>query len=97
MLARRLQFDGVAHGAFEPMQFGGVVQHSTEDAGTYLTHLVRAGWAMGRQTSIVAFDIAQFFPSLNHEVLLWIISLVGFLAAVGNFFRSYLVGRCTTY
>jgi hypothetical protein len=97
MLARRLQFDGVAHGAFEPMQFGGVAQRSTEDAGAYLTHLVCAGWAMGRQTSVVAFDIAQFFPSLNHEVLLRIISLLGFPEVVGNFFRSYLVGRRTTY
>jgi hypothetical protein len=42
MLARRLQFDGVAHNAFEPNQFGGVAQCSTEDAGIYLTHLVRA-------------------------------------------------------
>jgi hypothetical protein len=97
MLARRLQFDGVAHGAFEPMQFGGVAQWSTEDAGVYLTHLVHAGWALGRQTSVVAFDIAQFFPSLNHQVLLQIIDLLGFPAVVGNFFRSYLVGRRTTY
>jgi hypothetical protein len=42
MLARRLQFDGVAHNAFEPNQFGGVAQRSTEDAGIYLTHLVQA-------------------------------------------------------
>jgi hypothetical protein len=40
MLARRLQYDGVAHNAFEPNQFGGVAQRSTEDAGIYLTHLV---------------------------------------------------------
>jgi hypothetical protein len=69
MLARRLQFDGVAHNAFEPNQFGGVAQRSTEDAGIYLTHLVRAGWAKGLQTSVITFNIAQFFPSLNHEVL----------------------------
>jgi hypothetical protein len=55
------------------------------------------GWALGRQTSVVAFDIAQFFPSLNHQVLLRIIDLLGFPAVVGNFFKSYLVGRRTTY
>ena len=86
MLARRLQFDGVAHGAFEPNQFGGIAQHSTEDAGVYLTHLVRAGWAKGLQTSVVVFDIAQFFPSLNHEVLLEVISRLGFPAVLGDFF-----------
>jgi Reverse transcriptase (RNA-dependent DNA polymerase) len=71
LLSRRLQFDGVAHGAFHPMQFGGIAQHSTEDARVYLTHLVRAGWAERLQTSMVVFDIAQFFLSINHDVLLW--------------------------
>jgi hypothetical protein len=93
MLARRLQFDGVAHNAFEPNQFGGVAQHSTEDAGIYLMHLVRAGWAKGLQTSIVAFDITQFFPSLNHEVLFDVFSRMGFPAVLGPFLHSYLVGR----
>jgi hypothetical protein len=97
MLAWRLQFDGVAHGAFEPNQFGGIAQCSTEDAGVYLTHLVRAGWARGLQTSVVTFDIAQFFPSLNHEVLLEIICRLGFPVEVGAFLISYLVGRKTTY
>jgi hypothetical protein len=92
MLACRLQFDGVAHNAFEPNQFGGIAQHSTKDAGIYLTHLVRAGWARGLQTSVVVFDIAQFFPSLNHEVLFDIFSRMGFPAVLGPFLRSYLVG-----
>jgi hypothetical protein len=97
MLARRLQFDGVAHNAFEPNQFGGVAQRSTKDAGIYLTHLVQAGWAKGLQTSVVAFNIAQFFPSLNHEVLFDVFSRMGFPAVLGPFLRLYLVGRRTTY
>jgi hypothetical protein len=97
MLAHRLQFDGVAHDVFHPNQFGGVAQRSTEDAGVYLTHLVRAGWAKGLTTSVVAFDIAQFFPSINHSVLLEVVARSGFPPCVGNFFRSYLVGRLTTY
>jgi hypothetical protein len=74
-------------------QFGGIAQHSMEDTGVYLTHLVKAGWAQGLQTSIVAFDIAQLFPSLNHEVLLQIINRSGFPPCVEHFFWSYLVGR----
>jgi hypothetical protein len=97
MLSWRLQFDGVAHGAFEPNQFGGIAQHSTEDADVYLTHLVRVGWVRGLQMSVVTFDITQFFPSLNHNVLLDIISRLGFPIEMGPFFRSYLVGRHTTY
>jgi hypothetical protein len=97
MLAHRLQFDRVAHNAFEPNQFGGVAQHSTEDAGIYLTHLVRAGWAKGLQTSVVAFNITQFFLLLNHEMLFEIFSRMGFPAVLGPFLHSYLVGRRTTY
>jgi hypothetical protein len=97
MLACRLQFNRVAHNAFEPNQFGGVAQRSTEDAGIYLTHLVRAGWAKGLQTSVVAFDIAQFFPLLNHEVLFEVFSRLGFPVVLGPFLCSYLVGQRTTY
>jgi hypothetical protein len=97
MLACRLQFDGVTHNAFEPNQFGGVAQRSTKDAGIYLTHLVRAGWAKGLQMSVIAFNIAQFFPSLNHEVLFDVFSRMGFPAVLCPFLRSYLVGRRTTY
>lgn len=97
MLACQLQFDGVAHDVFHPNQFGGIAQRSTEDAGVYLTHLMRAGWAKGLVTSVVAFDIAQFSPSINHSVLLEVIACSGFPPCVGNFFCAYLVGRVMTY
>jgi hypothetical protein len=38
-----IQFDCVKHGVFQSNQFGGIMQRSTEDAGLYLTHLVKAG------------------------------------------------------
>ena len=47
MIARRLQFDAVKYGILHPNQLGGVAQWSTEDAGMFLTHLVRAGWVKG--------------------------------------------------
>ena len=58
MIARRLQFDTVKHSVLHPNQLGGIAQRSTEDAGLFLTHLVRSGWAKGLKTSVVAFDIA---------------------------------------
>jgi len=97
MLSRHMQFDGVHHGAFQPNQFGGISQQSTEDAGVFLTHLIRAGWAKKLKTSVVAFDIAQFFPSLNHDVLMVVIQKAGFPPVLGDFFRSYLTGRKTMY
>ncbi len=80
-----------------PNQFGGVRQRSTEDAGAYLTHLVRAGWARKLKTSVIALDIAQFFPSLNHEFLLAVMEQQGFPVEMIRFFRSYLIERFTSY
>ena len=97
MIARRLQFDAVKHGILHPNQLGGVAQWSIEDAGVFLTHLVRAGWAKGLKTSIIAFDIAQFFPSLNHSMLTSILSHFGFANCIVDFFSNYLVGRSTQY
>ena len=41
MIANCLQFEAAKEGILHPCQFGGVCQNSTEDAGIYLTHLVR--------------------------------------------------------
>ena len=46
---------------------------------------------------MVAFDIAQFFPSLNHAMLLAILRKQGFSSVVTKFFASYLVDRFTAY
>ena len=37
--------DMIAYDIVDPNQFGGIRQRSTEDAGLYLTHLIRTGWA----------------------------------------------------
>ncbi|CAA7267573.1 unnamed protein product [Cyclocybe aegerita] len=97
MIANRIQFDAVKHDIFHPNQLGGIHQRSTEDAGLILTHLVRAGWVKGLQTSALAFDIAQFFPSINHEMFMAVLRKQGFLPVLVEFFASYLVGRSTVY
>ena len=97
MITRRLQFDAVKYGILHPNQLEGVAQWSTEDAGVFLTHLVQAGWAKGLKTSIIAFDITQFFPSLNHNMLTSILSHFSFANCIVDFFSDYLVGRSTQY
>jgi hypothetical protein len=73
------------------------MQWSTKDASLYLTHLVKASWARGLKTSMIAFDIMQFFPSLNHGMLMAILRRTGFPEKVIQFFSSYLVNRETSY
>ncbi|KAJ3563831.1 hypothetical protein NP233_g8682 [Leucocoprinus birnbaumii] len=97
MISTRLQFGCVKHEVFHLNQLSGIQQRSTEGAGVFLTHLVCAGWAKGLKTSVIAFDIAQFFPSLNHKMLLGILAKQGFPANVCWFFASYLVGRGMRY
>jgi hypothetical protein len=91
MLSNRLQFEAAKYGVLHPNQFGGVHQNSTKDAGCFLTHVVQVGWHAKLKTSVVAFDLAQFFPSINHDVLLSILDKQGFAPEVVVFFRSYLV------
>ena len=57
MIARRLQFDAIKHSVLHPNQLGGIAQRSTEDAGLFLTHLVRSGWAKGLKTSVVDAEL----------------------------------------
>ncbi|CAA7269294.1 unnamed protein product [Cyclocybe aegerita] len=97
MRYNRIQFDAVKHDIFHPNQLGGIRQRSTEDAGLILTHLVPVGWVKGLQTSMLAFDIAQFFPSINHEMFMAVLCKQGFLPILVEFFASYLVGRSTVY
>ena len=97
MIANQLQFEAAKEGILHPCQFGGVRQNSTEDAGIYLTHLVRAGWAKGLKTSVVAFDLAQYFPSLQHGVIITLLKRMGFAMQVCDFIADYLVGRSTRY
>jgi len=97
MIARWLQFDTVKHSVLYPNQLGGISQRSTEDTGLFLTHLVCSSWAKGLKTGVVAFDIAQFFPSLNHSMFTTVLRHSDFADCLANFFSDYLVGRSTQY
>ncbi|KAJ3502935.1 hypothetical protein NMY22_g18421 [Coprinellus aureogranulatus] len=97
LISNRFQFDIIKYDLVNPNQMGGVHQRSTEDAGLFLTHLVRTGWVKGYHTSVVTFDIAQFFPSINHQFLLAVLRKQGFHPKVATFFASYLVQRFTRY
>jgi len=67
------------------------------DASIVLTHIVWLGWAKGKSPSSLAFDILQFFPSLNHKLLILILEKAGLNPKVTSFFVNYLVRRRTSY
>ena len=97
MIAKRLQFHIVKNDFIHPSQLGGLKFKSTTDAGIVLTHIIRSGWVKNKTTSILAFDIAQFFPSLNHHLLTHSLVKVGLNPKVTSFFEDFLVRRKTNY
>jgi len=90
-IAERLQFTIAANDFIHPCQLDGLKFKSTADAGIALTHIVQSGWVKGKSTNTLAFDISQFFPSLNHCLLVFILEKAGLDPKVTNFFANYLV------
>ena len=67
------------------------------DVGIILTHIICTGQIKSLLNSTLAFDSTQFFPSLNHQLLLLILVEVGFDSRILSFFSNYLVDRKTNY
>ena len=55
------------------------------------------GWVKNLSTSTLIFNIAQFFPLLNHHLLTLIPRKADFDSHVIKFFSNYLIGRKTQY
>ncbi len=68
ILANCLQFDGITENLFHPGQCRGVKKHATIDVGLIITNFIVNSRNRGLFSSILAVDIAQFFPSINHDV-----------------------------
>jgi len=61
-----LQFNMASNDFIHPSQLSSLKFKSMIDAGVALTHNIQTGWVKNLSTSTLVFDIAQFFPSLNH-------------------------------
>ena len=97
VIAEQLQFTVTSNNFIHPSQLGGLKFKSTADAGIALTRIVRSGWAKGKATSSLAFNISQFFPSLNYCFLVRILEKAGLDPKVASFFLNYLTQRSMKY
>ncbi|KAF8692400.1 hypothetical protein AX14_002562, partial [Amanita brunnescens Koide BX004] len=97
ILANRLQHDAAEHGILHRDQFGGVQGHSTIDAGLVLTDFISEHRECGWHASACAIDVAQFFPSLSHEVMGQILKRLGFSPVIVTLIESYFQDRVTAY
>ena len=67
MIGERLQFHSISNNFVYSCQLGGLKHWSTTDMGVILIHFIQSSWVRNLTTSMLVFDIAQFFPSLNHH------------------------------
>ena len=73
------------------------MQWFTMDVDVILTYLIWVGWVKSLLTSTLAFDITQFFPSLNYWLLPLILNKASFDPRISVFLQDYLVDRKTCY
>jgi len=97
VIRERLQFAMAANDFIYLSQLGGLKFKSTIDVEIALMHIIQTGWVKNLSTSTLAFDIVQFFPSLNHHLFTLIMKKVGFDNRIVFFFSHYLVDRKTNY
>ena len=97
VIGERLQFNMASNKFIHPSQLSGLKFKSTIDVDIALTHIICTGWVKNLSTSTLAFDIAQFFPLLNHHLLSLIMRKAGFDNHIVSFFTNYLVDRKTNY
>ena len=97
MIGERLQFFLISNNFIHSCQLGNLKYRSTSDIDVALTHFIRSEQVKNLITSILAFNIVQFFPLLNHQLLSLIMAKAGFDPKVFIFFKNYLVSRKTKY
>ena len=97
VISNRMQFYVIANNFIHQSQLGDLKFKSMTDADIVLTYFIYMGWVKNMSTSILAFNILQFFPSFNYHLLSLILKKVGFDLHVIHFFFNYLVNRKTHY
>ena len=97
MIGERIQFFLISNNFIYPYQLDGLKHRFTIDVDVALTHLIRSEQVKDLTMSMLAFNIAQFFSSLNYWLLSLILAKASFDSKVSNFFNNYLVSRKTKH
>ena len=97
LCAAHIQFACVKHSLLHPTQCGSTRAHCTEDAGVLLVNHIRAARKRRWVTSCLAVDIEQFFPSVNHAILIGTMRRLGFPEPLLKFMDSYLRDRMVRF
>ena len=96
-ISKCMQHDAITYNLIHPNQYGGLMGHSALDAGLLLAQCMAQAKAHGLFTSVLAVDIAQFFPSVQHPILIAVLEHQGFDPNTVGFISSYLQNQSTSY
>ena len=69
VIGERLQFQVISNNFIHQSQLEGLKFKSTTDVSIALTHFICTEWTRNMSTGTLAFNITQFFLSLNHHLL----------------------------
>ena len=97
LIVNRLQSEMGIFNIAHPLQFGGQRHHSTLDAGLFLTEYIIKARNAGLYTTMLALDAVQFFPSLNHTIIVKLLLKEGFNPCLAHLFKLYYDNRSTKY
>ena len=73
------------------------MQHSTTNTGIEVVHYVQQAWSRNLTPSMLLINMSQFYPSINHVIMVEMLRREGFAEDLVLFFANYLQGRYTKY
>ena len=88
VIGNRLQFHLILNDFIHPSQLDSLKQRLTSDTDIVLTHFIYSGWVKYKITSTLAFNITQFFLSLNYCLFPLILRKAGFNSKVKHFSKK---------
>ena len=77
----------------DPNQSGFKSGHSTETALLSVTEALKTARAAAQSSALVLLDLSAAFDTVNHRILLSILSSMGISGNAHSWFESYLTGR----